>query len=359
MIADKSSLLNVVADVLSLPSDRLSFCPLSVADSMSGAIEEGFDGSIFCLKTDSGKRYVAKRKCLSFIERVGESMNPFASPEFRAIYRKAYGVFYIRESHLREHYIYDGIDPSLRPCLPLYYGSYKSPAECVHVMEYLPILRDKIDLKGAAAFLARLHAVYAGREKAARDLHANIPTPSDYTAARPLSAMLYDNIQRLYPDFPQEILKDMRAFSDDANAMACGLNTWQRTLCQGDFCVKNMTFLPRGIRVYDWELATFNHPAFDLISFLVHYPVPIDDRLIEDWIGSYRNAASTCERLEPLSDKCLAFNVRLYMATRFHAMMNICRSVDMPYMPVSIANWLKLYRTYQHIGTRASVFGVD
>lgn len=349
MIEDKNSLRLGAAKLLGLEAGRLIFEPLKVIGSMSGKIEDGFDGSLFCLRdsvTDTS--YVVKMKSASFTENVGAAMAPEGYPGFEEAFKRGWGVFYIRDSYKREMGVYSGLEPGLKRYIPKYYGSVLSGDTAAHVMEKLEIVQCPVNIDAAARFIAKLHAKYLNDLASAKRLGANIPVLSDYENAREMSHMLLEGAAKIYPSFTADIVRVMHGFACDAENNYRLLNDFDRTLCQGDYCVKNMSFIRGGAVIYDWELATYNSPQFDLASFLVHYPDRIDESIINGFLNTYKRESECLGNTQgAMFEDGLRFNIMLYMATRFHAMMNISAKVDMPYMPTSVGNWLYLFKYFR------------
>lgn len=347
MIYSKEELKQMIAAKLKLCESSLESVPINIKNSMTSKLEDDNSDSIFrFFNKDSGIYLVAKVKTNAFIDNVGLAMNYYKDAKFAEEYARGNSIFYTRECFRREKYVYEQIDSSFAKYVPQYYGSIESGNNCVYIIEYLDICQQAVDLEAAAVFIAKLHVKYLNSMEDAIKMHINIHTKYDYTNAKNLSMMLLHNVESLYPDFSRKALIDLRTFVLAFEENFDKLSSERRTICHGDFCVKNMTFLPIGIKVYDWELSTFNNPEFDLSAFLVHYPTCLNEKIVSSFMDSYLKCYNslTVNKISAIKlREMLRFNVYIYMTTRFNAMMNICQFVSMPYMKESIYNWQFLY----------------
>ncbi|MGN1042774.1 MAG: phosphotransferase [Christensenellales bacterium] len=345
----KAELIHNVAKFFGCKDNMVQLQPLEVRESMSSHIEDGPEGSIFRFKLIAdGRTVVVKMKNNSFINNVGETMNYYGSDSFREYYKNGYGLFYTRNSFCREKYIYTYLDESLRQFIPHYYGTVDvSEQECLHIMEDIPIKQYPVDLNNIVSFLVALHVKYMGDTLAARQMKVNIPDINDYKYGKDLSMILFDNIQKLHPTFPIEIIEDLKRFACDSHSVFEQLHTYPRTVCHGDFSIKNLTFLQNRVVVYDWELSTYNNPEFDLISLMVFYPDKLDDRLVCTIVNRYYRELRQKIDLRYDTNAALFFNIKLLMVSRFHAMMNIAMRVAMPFMNTAVYNWIYLYNYFK------------
>lgn len=339
----KSELMHHVALFFNCDDAMVQMLHLDVNGSMSSKIEDGLDGSIFRFKLlFNGKTIIVKMKNSSFINNVGETMNYYGLDSFRENYKMGFGLFYTRNCHSREKYIYSYLDDSLKKYIPHYYGSIDvSSQECLHIMEDIPIVQSPVRIDYIIDFLSDLHERYYEDEKAVEKMMVNIPTLDDFHFGKHLSDVLFSNIQKLYPNFPSEIINDLKDFSNNPQYIFEQLHSFPLTICHGDFAIKNLSFIEKRVVVYDWELSTFNNPEFDLVSFMVFYPTELTSNLISNIINRYYGKIK--KRICYDVQSALYFNTKLLMASRFHAMMNIALRVEMPYMDSAINNWIYLY----------------
>ncbi len=338
-------LIHHVARFFECKDNMVQMQHLDVKGSMSSKIEDGINGSIFRFRLrNNGKTIVVKMKNSSFINNVGETMNYYGTDSFMDNYKRGYGLFYTRNCHCREKYIYSRIDDSLKKYIPYYYGSVEvSLHECLHIMEDIPIVQSPIIIECITDFLSELHIRYYEDKMAMEEMMINVPEICDYYYGKYISEVLYDNIQKLYPDFPTKILLDLRDFSNNPQKIFEQLHTYPLTICHGDFAIKNLSFLENRIVVYDWELSTFNNPEFDLISFMVFYPGTLTAGFIDDFINNYYHKLKKKKKIIYDVQAALLYNTKLLMASRFHAMMNIAKKIEMPFMNSAIDNWVFLY----------------
>ena len=350
MIKNKKEFKQIVAQILRTDENTLTEIPMHISDSMTGDIEDGFDGSIFCFcNINTGKKYVAKIKGSSYVKNVCDVMNTKNSSEFRRFFEKGAPAFNIIDSFVREKNIYEGVTGFTSDFFPQYYGSWYSDDTCVFVIEYLDICQDNLDFSAIANFLAGLHNQFLGMDALMDSFRVSKTHADDFREMRKIDRIIFDEIAKGYIDFPDKALKAIREFYEEPDIIYKQLTQNERTLCHGDFSVKNISFTANKLIVYDWELATFNHPEFDLVTFFVLFPKLINSTFIDLFTDLYLKQCEKRPRLHTNMEKfkdLMAFNTKLYMVTRFHEMMIICRSVSMPYMKVAIKNWLTLFNHY-------------
>lgn len=344
----KAELIRHVANFFGTSENMVEVQPLEVKNSMSSQIEDGLDGSIFRLYLkEENRSVIVKMKNKSFINNVGETMNYFSSQSFRESYAKGFGLFYTRNCFCREKFVYALLDENLKRFVPRYFGSIDvSEDECLHLLEDLQINQYPVNVDHLVDFLSALHLTYWNNSSVTEKMMINSPTVEDYKNGSAISHVLFENVRKLYPTFPSDILEELESFSSDGDKMFKELNFFPRTLCHGDFAVKNLTFLENQAVVYDWELATFNNPEFDLVSLLVFYPDKLDDELIESVCNRYYDKIKSKKVLHYDTNSALLFNTKLLMGSRFHAMMNIAMKVNMPFMELAIQNWICLFRHF-------------
>lgn len=295
--------------------------------------------------TVTQKRYFIKTKSRSFKANGGKLMNIHSSPDFEKAYSKGWPIFYIRNHLEREALIYKKIDESLKPYLPILYGSAIIRNGSVMILEHININQENINLKSITNFLSILHSKYYLHADKAKEMKINMHTLKDYKNAQPLLCIMQDLIKNEYPIFKNVIEKDLSEF------LANFENNYKKafrdnlTIAHGDFSIKNLSFTDR-LYVYDWELSTYNNPEFDLITFFVHYPQPLTKEIITTFISDYHKACNELGVIKKGIDNLteyLKINLKLFFVIRFSSILLICKSIKMDYLNSMIQNWLFMY----------------
>ncbi len=334
MIYSKSEIIKFISKSLNIEEDKISLATLEAEGNMTAKLEDG--GSESLINVIAGeKEYVVKTKSGVFSKNVCDAMNYLKEQSFLEKFKKGCAIFYIRDNYNREEKVYKIID-KFSNYLPKIYGATSDSERSLILMEKLNICRE-VDFEKSANFLREFHNEFNGKKDIALKNGINIHTKKDYLCAKDLSATLLNYVEKAYPNFPKYIIeickKFVKNFEDNFEKIA----NYSQTICHGDFTSNNVTFNNR-ITVYDFELATYQNPEFDIISFLVHQPKLINNQTISEFLKLYYNRKPTKKERESLS-----LNTLIYFTTRFHAMMLICKNVSMPYMENSIKNYICVF----------------
>ncbi|MBO7178291.1 MAG: aminoglycoside phosphotransferase family protein [Clostridia bacterium] len=333
MIYSKEEIKDFIKSVLNVKAD-VSLARLKATGNMTARLDDGGEETLLNA-TVEGKDYVVKMKSRFFEDNVGHVMNYFDSPEFTASYNKGKYIFYIRDSVEREAKLYSAFS-SIKASLPIIYGTQSDNNRSIVLMEKLEISRETKN-EELGGLLRKMHSLYTREEDAIR-LGANAHTREDYEQAKELSLNLIRSVESVYIDFPKRILSKAKEIVSDYGKSYDKMVSYPRCVCHGDLTINNMT-TAKGIILYDLELATYNNPEFDLVSYLVHYPTLLTENEIKEFLTAYYGNESEIENKKEV----LYLNVLLYFVTRFSAMMMISRRLDMPYMATSIKNYIYLF----------------
>ncbi|MBO5776765.1 MAG: hypothetical protein J6R35_05275 [Clostridia bacterium] len=338
MIYTHEEIKSFIANCLSVPQEDIVFKSAQATCSMTARLEDGGSDTLLGIEC-GGKEYIVKIKSTAFDDNVCDAMNYLDLKEFNEYFSRGKNLFYIRDSYNREAKMYRAFG-SIKDYFPKIYGSASDASRSILLMEKLKIERTPND-KEAAAFLIKLHSLY-NRIEDAQALGANVHTAEDYVAATDISLKLIDYIELAYPDFPKAIIKAAQEFVYNYQSNFNKMTTYPRTLCHVDFTINNTT-TAEGFKAYDLELATYNNGEFDLISYLYHYPIVLNDSCTNELLNAYYLGKNST-----LSDnlEVVKLNVVLYFCTRFHAMMLIAKKLPMPYMGVSIENAKYLFNRF-------------
>lgn len=322
----------------SLGSSNVELLPLKATGNMTARIEDGGSDTLLTAAV-YGKEYVVKIKSKAFDDNVCGAMNYLDSEDFKGYFQKGKAIFYIRDSYNREQRAYELLS-DFSDYFPKIYGASSDGTRSIILMDKLTIDRTPKD-RELAEIIYKIHSTF-NSEATMREWSINIHTATDYISATALSNALLDGVELKYPTFPKKILGRAREFVSHYQENHEKMLSFGRCLCHGDLTINNLS-TARGVKLYDLELATFNNPEFDLISYLVHYPTALDSEVVEEFLSAYyAQSATTIKEKEDV----LKHNLLIYFTTRFHAMMMITLRLNMPYMETSIKNYIFLFNYF-------------
>ena len=334
MIYSKNEIINFITTTLNVDASKISLTTLNADGNMTAKLEEGGSDSLILVKVDS-KEYVLKTKSNAFGKNVCDAMNYLQESSFIEKFKKGYAIFYIRDNYNREEKVYKIIE-KFSMYTPKLFGAISDNNRSIILMEKLDICRD-VDLEKASSFLRKFHSEFNNKKDLAIENGINIHTKEDYSNAKDLSLTLIDYVEKAYPSFPRYIVETCRKFVKNFEQNFEKIAKYSQTICHGDFTSNNTSY-GNSFKVYDFELATYQNPEFDIISFLVHYPNLVNNQTIERFLTLYYKGKPTKKERESLS-----LNTLIYFTTRFHAMMLICKNVSMEYMETSIKNYISVF----------------
>jgi len=204
------------------------------------------------------------------------------SPELGQAYAPFMDCTGFGHSHRREGEIYQKLhDPAL---MPVIYGVQHDEAAGAYLilMEYL----EEVDLlnsvmqpeawtdptiRAALTQLAHWHAQHLMAVQGVdMRLWSDRPSRGYMQRLRPLWQALLDHHAQRYPEhFGAGRVALLRGFIADIPSYWTELGRMPQTLVHNDFNPRNLCFRPDGQLVaYDWELATFHVPQYDVVEFL-------------------------------------------------------------------------------------------
>ena len=311
---------------------------LHATGNMTARIEDGGSDTLLTAKVGD-KEYVVKMKSKAFDDNVGATMNYYGSDTFKQYFDEGKSIFYIRDSYNREQRAYS-ILLSLKEHFPTIYGAESDGTRSIILMDKIEIDRSPKD-DSLADVLYKIHSMPSS-EETMREWGINIHTERDYINATALSKALLDGVSRAYPNFPKRIVSRARDFVANYKQNYQKMVGYGRCLCHGDLTINNLSTKGQ-IKLYDLELATYNNREFDLISYLVHYPIELNESIVESFLASYYNKMGNCIKER---EDALKHNLLIYLTTRFHAMMMITLKLNMPYMETSIKNYIFLFNYF-------------
>lgn len=333
MIYSVEEIKNFIARAL---PGEVTFKKMNATGNMTARLEDGGNDTLLLVEVGD-KEYVVKMKSKAFDDNVSVAMNYFDSASFSEAFKKGKAIFYIRDSYDREGKIYKAFS-ELSDNLPKIYLEESDGTRSIILMEKLTISRKPKDVE-LALLLRKWHSLYTLEEDAKR-VGANVHTKEDYERAEELSLKLFDSIERGYSNFPKEIIKEGMEYVKSYGENYLKGISFPRTLCHGDLTINNLT-TEDGIVLYDLELATYSNPEFDLVSYLVHYPVDLSNKVVASFLNAYYGGGFENKK------EVLRHNLLTYLCTRFHAMMMITKKLHMPYMEQSIQNYIFLFNYFK------------
>lgn len=236
------------------------------------------------------------------------SLASACSSELSVVYDQYKSITGFQHTHLREQEIYTRLAPSMTPEI---FGVYTGEEAEVYIilMEYLqdvellnsvmePGLWTDRHIRTALGAMAAWHASQwnrpTGLDKA---LWPDAPSLSYMVALQPLWQALLESAAQKFPGLYtpgrvallQDAIKDLPLHWQHLEGLP-------KTLVHNDFNPRNSCFKNNGhlqFCLYDWELATFHIPQYDVVEFLCF--VLDQDRYAqrEDYIEYYRQQLST------------------------------------------------------------------
>ncbi len=197
-------------------------------------------------------------------------------------------IFGFDNTHIRELEFYRSIHPTISQFCPKILGTLRDDSRGTYavLMEDLtnfsnidtvnhPELWTKKAIENVLADLSQIHSIYFNKYEAVPDLMLintiEVNTMTD--AADFLKELLHYNHTR-YPHLINNSLYNIcNSFIDNMHFYLGQMDRYFKTLTHNDFNTRNICMRNAdnsGLVVYDWELACFQNPQYDVIEFLVY-----------------------------------------------------------------------------------------
>ncbi len=230
-------------------------------------------------------------------------------------------------THLREQEIYSKLKPAFTPVI---YGMYTNDEDRVYIilMEYL----DGVELLNSVMAVEHWHDEHiktALKQMAEwhssmfhlpailnKDIWPDAPSLEYMTGLKPLWIALLHNAAEKFPGlYLPERVEVLEQGIDSLEAHWLELDDLPKTLIHNDLNPRNSCFKNTGGKkefcLYDWELATFHIPQYDVAEFLCF--VLDEDRYHkrQQYVDYYRNELN---RLTGSYGDATAFNRHLHLA---------------------------------------------
>lgn len=204
--------------------------------------------------------------------------------ELAAVYEEYKSLTGFQHTHLREHEIYSKLNPSFTPDI---YGLYTNHETRVYIilMEYLhdvellncvmaPDQWNDEHIKTALAQMAQWHSSMLDTSaNLDMNLWDDVPSLQYMTRLMPVWQALLNNAAEKCPELyhPSRVHALQTAINDIPKYWQ-QLQTQLKTLVHNDLNPRNSCFKTGNTQLqfclYDWELATFHIPQYDVVEFL-------------------------------------------------------------------------------------------
>lgn len=255
-------------------------------------------------------------------------LSQLCGPELNSVYEQFKHLTGFYYTHLREQEIYGKLQPVFTPDI---YGLYTNQQEHIYVilMEYLgeaellntvmtPQKWNDQHIKTALKQMAQWHSLMLNKtDDIDLSIWKDAPSLQQMTSLLPLWNALLNNAAKKFPElYNSSRVKTMDTAIQQIPYYWQQLEKLPKTLVHNDFNPRNSCFKTEngGLQfcLYDWELATFHIPQYDLAEFLCF--ILDKDRYHKryEYIEYYR------EELAALTGKyrsVSSFHHELYLAT--------------------------------------------
>jgi len=257
-----------------------------------------------------------------------EMLNSLAGacgPQLRNVYSQFKKQTGFQFTHLKEQEIYSKLPSHLTPEI---FGLYTDPETNSYIilMEYL----QEVDLLNSVMqvdswgdehiklALKEIAAWHASSLNASSEVNLNLwtdaPSLNYMNSLSPLWNELLENAAEKFPElYNVSRYKKLKNCIENIETYWAELDNHPRTLIHNDFNPRNTCFKRKGnslkLCAYDWELATFHLPQYDIVEFLSFVLNESNYGLAKQYLEYYR------EQLQRLSNK---FDDRLKFEKGFY-----------------------------------------
>jgi hypothetical protein len=269
----------------------------------------------------------------------------------------------------RELAIYRQQDLRFQRHAPALLGAVEQPGgTCILILEAIhdAVLLDSVDAPGAWApahvaaaveGLARLHAIWYGRERELADRRwiGHVATGRTVAAMHELWEALAWHAAPMFSSWAGPDMKAAhRLLVRDADRWWPALERLPQTLIHNDFNPRNICLRPSAdgldLCAFDWELATLGSPPRDLAELLCFVLRPAaTDGAVDGWVEYHRTRleAETGRTIDP-ADWREAFAAGLYdlMLQRLPIYALAHRVRPQGFLPRVVRTWQRLYEQF-------------
>ncbi len=288
-----------------------------------------------------------------------EGLAQMSDPELGAVYSKFSDRTGFYNTHMRELEIYQHFQQPLQPEI---YGliemqesaSYQILMEDLSGADLLnsamkPESWTDTHIRKALKSMAEWHAFGRNTKEKIKSEYWEDTSASDYLPAlRPLWISLIEKASERYPElYTKALMSKLNSAMPHLETISQELAKMPQTMVHNDCNPRNSCFIDGNFVLYDWELACWHVPQYDLVEFLCFALEPARYAQREEYVAYYRKELSMlCSDWDNealfsrgLSIAALQFGVhRLGMYMMAHAV------APYPFLPrvvESYGDWMK------------------
>lgn len=338
-------------DITSL--NNISEFDLNVANSTVNKMANKGNYSIYgfyITANNVSKKIVAKRKTNAIVINTGILLNEQNSKDFENIYRLNCAVLGLNNSDIREHLIYKGIIDNIKIYMPKYLDNIQNSNENILLLEYFDNSHNKINDNLVIEFLTNLHSYYLNKKGIVKKFMLNYCSIEEYQKSIKLLLMIFSSLKKLYKEvIPKEVLNNIKYNIENLDNIIKKMYSYHLTFNHGDFTYKNMCLVDNKLCVFDWEMASYLNPQFDVVNYLCYSdlegtPKEYIEEFINKYINNLENKANLNIDKKEFYD-IFKFNVDYFFIIRLMSLLVIHNKMPMPHIEKVLKNWLLLKET--------------
>lgn len=341
-----------IKSILNINStDSITEFDLNVTGSTANKIANKGNVSIygFIITIDNKiTKIVAKRKSKAIVTNTKILLNIQNSKEFENLYQSNYAVLGLKNSDIREYLIYENIIEKIKNYMPKYLENINNPSENILLIEYFNNSHDRINNDLIIDFLTSLHSYYLDKKEIVKHFMLNYCSIDEYKKAKQLLLLILENFVKLYEDIlPPKILNGIKNSINNFDNIIKKMYSYHLTFNHGDFTYKNMCLINNKICVYDWEMASFLNPQFDIVTYLSYVNTEsISKEFIDDFVNKYiikfANKSHISINKNVFYD-ILKLNIDYFFIIRLMGLLIMHKRMPMPHIEKVLKNWIKIY----------------
>lgn len=339
-----------IKDILNVDSiEDINEFDLNVMGSTVNKMANKGNLSIYGFNIKDNKKIVVKKKSSIVVKNTGMLLNKNKSREFEEDYELNNQVLGLKNSDIREHLIYEGILQDLKKYMTEYLGNIHEDNENILLMKHFNKSDDVINNNLVIDFLTDIHTSYLDKEDIVSKFKLNYCSVEEYKNSKNLLTLIYDNFISLYKDrIDKDILEDIKKNIENIDELVKKMYNYHLTFNHGDFSYKNMCLVDDKLLVFDWEMAGYLNPQFDIVTYLSYVDAKYInkkyiDEFIDEYIVSFKNKSGIdLERQEFLD--ILKLNIKYFFIIRLMDLLVIHSSMPLPHIERVLIGWIELYK---------------
>lgn len=218
-------------------------------------------------------------------------------------------IFGFNSSHIRELEFYRKAKPGILDFCPEIFGIERNDQSgnfailmedlsgCSHFN--ISVSDNKFEpetIKNVLTAMSRMHSVYWNRaEEVSAIPDINYLKPKNYSSALELLKEITLYNRNRFPEFIDNSLYVIYSgFLDNLSSSILSMNSYHQTLIHNDFNPRNFCLREvdgaKKLVLYDWELASYRNPQYDLLEFLVNameegFSMDLFDQYVDFYFG--------------------------------------------------------------------------